>query len=48
MELGPWPAKMTKRDARGQIARDGFMFQHGFHDLDGHVWELAWMRPDAV
>ena len=25
----------------------GFMFQHGFHDLDGHVWELLWMAPRA-
>jgi hypothetical protein len=25
----------------------GFMFQHGFHDLDGHVWELVWMDPSA-
>jgi predicted lactoylglutathione lyase len=21
----------------------GFMYQHGFHDLDGHVWELLSM-----
>ncbi|MBL8380491.1 MAG: glyoxalase/bleomycin resistance/extradiol dioxygenase family protein [Burkholderiales bacterium] len=21
----------------------GFMYQHGFHDLDGHVWELFHM-----
>ncbi len=21
----------------------GFMYQHGFHDLDGHVWEVFWM-----
>ena len=28
----------------------GFMYQHGFHDPDGHVWELIWMKappPDA-
>jgi predicted lactoylglutathione lyase len=23
----------------------GFMFQHGFHDLDGHVWEVFHMDP---
>ncbi|MES2933878.1 MAG: VOC family protein [Pseudomonadota bacterium] len=23
----------------------GFMYAHGFHDLDGHVWELAYMAP---
>ncbi len=21
----------------------GFMYQHGFEDPDGHIWELAWM-----
>jgi len=26
----------------------GFMYQHGFHDLDGHVWELVWMDPAAA
>jgi hypothetical protein len=29
----------------------GFMYQHGFHDPDGHVWELIWMPappPDAA
>ncbi|MFN8633718.1 MAG: hypothetical protein U0893_07695 [Chloroflexota bacterium] len=29
-ELGPWAAKMTKKDANGQITRDGFMIQHGY------------------
>ncbi|KTT27556.1 VOC family protein [Pseudacidovorax intermedius] len=24
----------------------GFMYGHGFEDLDGHIWELAFM-PDA-
>jgi len=23
----------------------GFMFQHGFQDLDGHIWELIWWTP---
>lgn len=23
----------------------GFMYQHGFQDLDGHLWELVWMDP---
>jgi predicted lactoylglutathione lyase len=22
----------------------GFMYSHGFTDLDGHVWELFWMQ----
>ena len=26
----------------------GFMYQHGFQDPDGHVWELVWMDPTAV
>ena len=26
----------------------GFMYQHGFQDPDGHIWELIWMDPDAV
>ena len=26
----------------------GFMYGHGFEDLDGHVWELAWMDPSAA
>ena len=26
----------------------GFMYGRSFHDLDGHVWELAWMDPQAM
>ena len=26
----------------------GFMYSHGFEDLDGHVWELVWMDPNAA
>ncbi len=26
----------------------GFMFQWGFEDLDGHIWEAFWMDPAAV
>jgi uncharacterized protein len=25
----------------------GFMYGHGFEDLDGHIWELVWMDPNA-
>jgi len=25
----------------------GFMYQHGFEDLDGHIWELAYMDMAA-
>jgi uncharacterized protein len=26
----------------------GFMYGHGFEDLDGHLWELIYMEPGAV
>jgi len=26
----------------------GFMYGHGFTDLDGHMWELMYMDPDAA
>ena len=26
----------------------GFMYQHGFYDLDGHGLGLFWMNPSAV
>ncbi len=26
----------------------GFMYQHGFQDLDGHIWELLYMEPSAI
>jgi uncharacterized protein len=26
----------------------GFMYGHGFQDLDGHVWELFWMDPSHI
>lgn len=26
----------------------GFMVQHGFEDLDGHIWEVMWMDPGHV
>lgn len=26
----------------------GFMYGHGYQDLDGHIWELMWMDPNAV
>ncbi|MFG6430300.1 VOC family protein [Roseateles sp. LYH14W] len=24
----------------------GFMYIHGYEDLDGHIWELAWMSGE--
>jgi uncharacterized protein len=26
----------------------GFMYGHGFQDLDGHLWELMYMDPNAA
>jgi predicted lactoylglutathione lyase len=26
----------------------GFMYAHGFQDLDGHIWELVYMDMSAV
>ena len=26
----------------------GFMYAHGYEDLDGHIWELVYMDPGAI
>jgi predicted lactoylglutathione lyase len=26
----------------------GFMYGHGFQDLDGHIWEIISMEPSAI
>jgi hypothetical protein len=26
----------------------GFMYAHGFQDLEGHIWEVFFMEPGAV
>jgi len=26
----------------------GFMYQHGFQDLEGHLWEIFSMEPSAI
>ncbi len=26
----------------------GFMYEHGFEDLDGHLWEFVCMEPQAA
>lgn len=34
--------------AHGKQTDYGFMYQYGFEDLDGHIWELVFMEPGAV
>ncbi|WP_432719691.1 VOC family protein [Jeongeupia wiesaeckerbachi] len=38
--------------AGGTVPREskdyGFMYSHGFEDLDGHIWELMYMDPAHV
>ncbi|RQO56831.1 glyoxalase/bleomycin resistance/extradiol dioxygenase family protein [Variovorax sp. KBW07] len=38
--------------AGGTVPREpqdyGFMYSHGFQDLDGHLWELAYMDPATI
>lgn len=26
----------------------GFMYGHGFQDLDGHIWEIIYMEPSVI
>ncbi len=26
----------------------GFMYGHGFQDLDGHIWEVIYMEPSVT
>jgi uncharacterized protein len=37
--------------AGGTMPRDsqdlGFMYSHAFEDLEGHIWELVYMDPNA-
>lgn len=42
-------AKATAGGGKATASKDyGFMYQTGFQDLDGHLWELAYMDPDAA
>jgi uncharacterized protein len=35
--------------ATPRAAQDhGFMYSHGFEDLDGHIWETVYMDPSFV
>ena len=31
-----------------QAQDHGFMYQHGFQDLDGHLWEIMYKDPGAA
>ncbi|WP_422879671.1 hypothetical protein [Noviherbaspirillum cavernae] len=35
-----WPSSNASKDY-------GFMYQHGFEDLDGHLWALVHMVPSG-
>lgn len=39
-------------EAGGSIYKEpqdhGFMYGHGYQDLDGHLWEIMWMDAGAV
>jgi predicted lactoylglutathione lyase len=32
----------------GEPMDHGFMYGRSFHDLDGHLWEVMWMSPEAI
>jgi predicted lactoylglutathione lyase len=38
--------------ARGKTYKEpqdhGFMYGHGFQDLDSHIWEIMYMEPSAI
>ena len=34
--------------APNPVQDHGFMYAHAFEDLDGHIWELFWMDPNAA
>jgi predicted lactoylglutathione lyase len=40
------------RNAGGAVPREsqdmGFMYSHGFEDVDGHIWEVCYMDMEAV
>ena len=51
------PAKVDEMvrlalEAGGKAPNDkqdqGWMYGHGFEDLDGHLWEVMWMDPAAA
>ena len=36
--------ELGAREAR-EPQINNFMFGRSFHDLDGHIWEIFWMKP---
>jgi len=32
----------------GEADDQGFMYSHGYQDLDGHLWEIIYMDPSAI
>lgn len=49
-EVDALVAKAVATGARSPRAPQdhGFMYAHGFEDLDGHIWELVYMEPSAA
>ena len=43
-------AKAVKAGATtpNPVQDHGHMYQHGFQDLDGHLWEIFWMDMSGV
>jgi len=42
-------AKASAAGGKATASKDyGFMYQTGFQDPDGHLWELAYMDPNAA
>lgn len=33
--------------AHKEVQDHGFMYGHGFEDLDGHIWEVVYLEPQA-
>jgi predicted lactoylglutathione lyase len=49
-EIDALVAKAIEAGARAPNPKQdhGFMYGHGFEDLDGHVWEFSWMDMAAL
>jgi predicted lactoylglutathione lyase len=48
-EVGSMVAKAVAAGGRTPhpLEDEGFMVSQGFEDLDGHLWNLVWMNPQA-